>query len=399
MKMNYLCGFPNEIKIINLATSKIMAHLKEAKIPLTPDNILKVFETQKADDAELAIAVDTYERRLGKKDELLEIKRMARETILSLFSLLKLENLDDLENILKEIDEAREALTIISLFGTASFFIAEFSKSSQLKDSTDGTKKMATSVKRMMDDNKENIRIGVEKKIIDEKAGLKILSSLTHSQATLEEHNMKMEDLIRLKEVELSKLLARMEKTERMFDQLKKHHIQMVKRMDEITVETRTDLLTGMLNWKGFYESLDRELSRFKRYKTPLSMALIHIDNFPKITSEFGTPVTDKLLMELGNQVKVVTRKGDICGRIGGETIAVLFTNTELKDSVIAVNKLHKNLVDTDFTVRGNSIHVDLSVGVNQCRDEDTPETIMESVDALMQKAKLKEGTHICHPD
>jgi len=67
--------------------------------------------------------------------------------------------------------------------------------------------------------------------------------------------------------------------------------------------------------------------------------------------------------------------------------------------SVIAVNKLHKNLVDTDFTVRGNSIHVNLSVGVNQCSEEDTPETITESVDALMQKAKLTEGTHICHPD
>ena len=399
MKTNYLRGFPNEIKIIDHATTKIITHLKQSRVPLTPDNVSKIFDTQKASDAELAIAVDTYESRLGKKDELLEVKRMARETILSLFNLLKLENLEDLENILREIDQAREILTIISLFGTASFFIAEFSNSSQLKDSTDGTKKMATNVKRMMDDNKENIRIGVENKIIDEKAGLKILSSLTHSQATLEEHSMKMENLLRQKEIELSKLLARMEKTERMFDQLKKHHIQMVKRMDEITVETRTDMLTGMLNWKGFNEALDREVSQFKRYKTPLSMAMIHIDNFPKIVSEFGTPVTDKLLVELGNQLKVVTRKGDICGRVGGETIAVLFTNTELKDSVIAVNKLHKNLVDTDFTVRGNSIHVNLSVGVNQCSEEDTPETITESVDALMQKAKLTEGTHICHPD
>lgn len=399
MQMNYLRGFPDEIKIINKATSNIVANLKKACIPLTPKNILEVFSSQTARNTELAIAVENYENRLGKEDELLEVKRMARETILSLFHLLQLPNMEDLESILAEIDKAKEHITIISLFGTAAFFIAEFSKSSQLKDNSAGTQKMSSSVKQMMEENKEDIRYGIENKAIDEKAGGKILSSITKSQATIEDHSMKMEDQVRMKDKELSLLLKRMEKTERMFSELKKHHLDMVKRIDDITSETRTDMLTGMLNYKGFREAQEREISRFKRYKTDLSLVMIHMDNFMEITDQFGSPVRDKLLVELSNHVKDITRKGDICGRVGAQVISVLFTNTKLEDSIVAVTKLYKNLEDTDFTVRGNSIPVVLSIGVNQCLPDDTPETLTESVDALLFKAKSMEGIRICHPE
>lgn len=398
MKMNYLRGFPDEIRIINKATSNIISGLKKACVPLTPKNILEVFHAQTAKNTELAIAVENYENRLGKEDELREVKRMARETILSLFHLLRLSNMEDLENVLKEIDKAKEHITIISLFGTAAFFIAEFSKSSQLKDNSAGTQKMSSNVKQMLEINKEDIRFGIESKAIEEKAGGKILSSITKSQATIEDHAMKMEDQVRLKDQELSMLLRRMENTERMFSELKTHHLEMVKRMDDITSETRTDMLTGMLNWKGFNEAMEREISRFKRYKTDLSLAMIHVDNFMDITDTFGPTVRDKLLAEVSNQVKNVTRKGDICGRVGAEVVSVLFTNTKLADAILAVTKLYKSLEDTDFTVRGQSIPVVLSIGLNQCSQEDTSETFTESVDSLLCKAKSMEGIRIRHP-
>ncbi len=398
MKMSYLRGFPNEIKIINKAVSGIMANLKKSAVPLSPENIQMLFEVQKSKDSELAIAVQNYEKRLGKKDEHREIKRMTKETILSLLNLLQLENEEDLESILNEINEAKEVMTIMSLFGTASFFIAEFAKSSQLKDNSSGATKMAKNVKSMLDDNKEKLRTGIKNRTIDEKAGFEVLTSLTKSKATVEEHSMHLEDQVRLQGKELSLMLSKMEKTERMFHELKKHHIEMVKKIDTISEETRTDLLTGMLNWKGFNEAFHRETAKIRRYKTPLSLSLIRIKNLAEITDELGPPIRDKLLVEVVKHVRDITRTSDICGRLGEETIAVLFANTTLENSKLAVENLYKILDDTEFTFRGTTVSIVLNIAVSQCDVEIAPETIMENVEALLQEAEAKDDQHIAYP-
>jgi hypothetical protein len=44
------------------------------------------------------------------------------------------------------------------------------------------------------------------------------------------------------------------------------------------------DPLTGLHNWRCFYDSIDYEMEKMKRTKLPLSLALIDRDNFKKLT-------------------------------------------------------------------------------------------------------------------
>ncbi|MCX6984612.1 MAG: response regulator, partial [Lentisphaerae bacterium] len=59
---------------------------------------------------------------------------------------------------------------------------------------------------------------------------------------------------------------------------------------------SRTDGLTGILNRRAIYESLEKELLRSSREKTPLSIIMLDIDFFKKINDTCGHNGGDAVL-------------------------------------------------------------------------------------------------------
>ncbi|MEQ1936369.1 MAG: GGDEF domain-containing protein, partial [Fimbriimonadaceae bacterium] len=66
-------------------------------------------------------------------------------------------------------------------------------------------------------------------------------------------------------------------------------------RLDDVTAElersrsqARIDSLTGSVNRRGMEEIVDREISRARRTKAPLSLAILDIDHFKAVNDEYG---------------------------------------------------------------------------------------------------------------
>ena len=162
------------------------------------------------------------------------------------------------------------------------------------------------------------------------------------------------------------------------------------------------DPLTGILSRRKFYELAEREFSRSMRYKKPLSVIMLDVDEFKKFNDRFGHKVGDLVLRLVATQCKSSLRDVDIFGRLGGEEFVVALPDTDLKDAVIAANRLHKVVEEADLTEAENlfdlmasdtskkeALKVTVSVGVAAC-DESCKniEVVIDRADRAMYSVK-----------
>jgi diguanylate cyclase (GGDEF)-like protein len=147
---------------------------------------------------------------------------------------------------------------------------------------------------------------------------------------------------------------------------------------------SRVDALTDVLNARAFYEIVQREIARTRRYRRPMSVAYIDIDDFKDINDHFGHVAGDELLRTFARCVQETIRSIDSVARLGGDEFVVLMPETDTEGAMVAIQRLTQSVYSID------SLKVGVSIGVVTC-DDPVPESIDEIVrraDTLMYTAK-----------
>ena len=72
-----------------------------------------------------------------------------------------------------------------------------------------------------------------------------------------------------------------------------------------------TDSLTGLYNYRYFYQRLGAELARCQRYHHPLSVIMIDLDDFKKINDHCGHLFGDRVLRETAEAIRGNIRRYD----------------------------------------------------------------------------------------
>jgi diguanylate cyclase (GGDEF)-like protein len=94
--------------------------------------------------------------------------------------------------------------------------------------------------------------------------------------------------------------------------------------------EAAHDRLTGLWNRGSVLDHLNRELSRARREKAPLTVLLADLDHFKSINDDFGHAAGDKVLREVGTRMRSVLRASDSIGRYGGEEFLLVLPRADL---------------------------------------------------------------------
>src|SRR5918994_706465 len=103
-----------------------------------------------------------------------------------------------------------------------------------------------------------------------------------------------------------------------------------MRRMYEMArADSLHDALTGLGNHRGFHEELGREVQHFQRYKVPVALMLIDLDDFKLVNDSHGHAAGDEVLREFGTLVGHVARYTDRGFRIGGDEFALLMPHTD----------------------------------------------------------------------
>jgi diguanylate cyclase (GGDEF)-like protein len=149
------------------------------------------------------------------------------------------------------------------------------------------------------------------------------------------------------------------------------------------------DGLTQIFNKRYFHETLEREISRSRRYGRDLSLILFDIDHFKQKNDTFGHLAGDAILRELASVVRAKLRREDIFARVGGEEFAVLVPEVALKGALEVGEKIRQVVERTTFRFEQHVIPTTVSVGVALWNGgEDRPEDLYKRTDAALYAAK-----------
>lgn len=173
-----------------------------------------------------------------------------------------------------------------------------------------------------------------------------------------------------------------------LFRQLIGGSIGNVKLFDKTQRQAKSDGLTGMLNHRTFYETLESELRRSQRYGGKLSIIMADVDNFKPVNDNYGHRAGDMAIKQISRRLAACIRQIDIAARYGGDEFAVILPNTSLADAVVVAERMVKMVDDSPIIWEGHEIHLSLSVGVGQYDGRTSVGEVTKATDQAMYSAK-----------
>ena len=173
-----------------------------------------------------------------------------------------------------------------------------------------------------------------------------------------------------------------------LFSQLVGASIGNIKLFEKIQRQATTDGLTGLVNHKTFYEILEKELWRSRRYGGRISLIMVDVDNLKNINDAYGHRAGDKVIREISKRIKECIRHIDTAARYGGDEFAIILLNSSLEDATIVAQRMVDAVANSHTTWQKEHIQLSISVGLGQYDAETTPEDITSRSDQALYMAK-----------
>ena len=173
-----------------------------------------------------------------------------------------------------------------------------------------------------------------------------------------------------------------------LFSQLVGASMGNIKLFEKIQRQATTDGLTGLVNHKTFYEILEKELWRSRRYGGRISLIMVDIDNLKNINDVYGHRAGDKVIREVSKRMKECIRQIDTAARYGGDEFAVILLNTSLDDALVVAERMVEAVGNSPVTWDKQQIVLSVSVGLGRYDADITPEDITSRSDKALYTAK-----------
>jgi len=158
---------------------------------------------------------------------------------------------------------------------------------------------------------------------------------------------------------------------------------ELVGRLSE---SARRDVLTGLLNRRGFEERLDAELARATRAERPVALILGDVDHFKTVNDQLGHPAGDAVLLRIAGVLEGIGRRGDTVARIGGEEFVFIVPDA---DAEMAYELAERARVALERTFADEPIPLTASFGtVAFPVDGTTAGSLLETADRALYAAK-----------
>lgn len=108
----------------------------------------------------------------------------------------------------------------------------------------------------------------------------------------------------------------------------------------ELELLANHDGLTGLYNWRAFYEHAGQMLRTAHRRHETATLLMLDLDHFKRVNDRFGHPEGDRVLQAVAATLKATARENDIVARHGGEEFVVAALGLDETESLVVAERL-----------------------------------------------------------
>jgi len=135
-------------------------------------------------------------------------------------------------------------------------------------------------------------------------------------------------------------------------------------------IVSTVDKLTRLYTRKYFESELAHELMYVEKEGGKFSIIMADIDKFKSVNDRFGHQKGDEVLQNVSSIIMNSVRKGDICGRYGGEEVIILLPGTDAEGALSVAEKIRKKIENTKLL--GLNTPLTISLGISSYPEHGT---------------------------
>lgn len=153
--------------------------------------------------------------------------------------------------------------------------------------------------------------------------------------------------------------------------------------------ESTVDPLTKLINRRVLMRVIEKEQLQLQQQEQPYSIIMFDLDKFKRINDDYGHHVGDQVLIMTAEVMKQTLGKLNTAARFGGEEFVGVLPRTKLSAATEIAEQLSCKLKTQFITLPdGEKLKVTASVGVIQCKPNESVEAALKRVDDLLYVAK-----------
>jgi len=157
------------------------------------------------------------------------------------------------------------------------------------------------------------------------------------------------------------------------------------------------DTLTGLLNRRSFITRLEEAIQHARRYGTPVSIAIVDIDDFTQINETYGHQEGDAILRHVGQTLKQSLRSEDIVAHSGGDEFCILMPQVEPEQAQNGIRRYVDAITQASFsTSGGEALSLAVTAGFSTVAEgAEQYEMLLETARSLVRRGKEAGGNRV----
>lgn len=155
---------------------------------------------------------------------------------------------------------------------------------------------------------------------------------------------------------------------------------------EELELRALLDLTARTCDFKTFYKRLNYELRRARRYKRPLSVILVAVDQYEALSLKVGPAAKDAALQAAARLLLGSIRDVDVAGRCREDTFGVILPETGGPGAEIAAERIRTRMEAHELPRPFHNLSITVSVAVAHFpgHGDEVEELFGNVVDALL---------------